>query len=213
MRFGGIVLCGGASKRMGSPKAWLSFGSETLVARVVRTLSDVVQPVVVVAAVEQPLPQFPKDVVVAYDRTPDCGPLEGIAAGLDAIADRTDAAFVCGCDAALLCEEVVRHLCRLLGEFDGVVPVIEGHRQTLAAVYHSRVLRTIESLLAAGERKTYRLLDRISTRFVQENELLAVDSGLKSFRTMNTPQEYLAALALAGFTPPADAQLQRLFGV
>ena len=72
-----------------------------------RTLSDVVQPIVVVAAVEQPLPQFRKDVAVAYDRTPDCGPLKGIAAGLDVLADRADAAFVCGA----MRRSCVRKLC------------------------------------------------------------------------------------------------------
>ncbi len=47
---GGIVLCGGQSKRMGRPKAWLPFGGETMLERVVRLLSEVVHPIVVVAA-------------------------------------------------------------------------------------------------------------------------------------------------------------------
>ena len=49
-RFGGIVLCGGKSERMGRPKLLLPFGDETMLARVVRIVGQVVSPVVVVAA-------------------------------------------------------------------------------------------------------------------------------------------------------------------
>ena len=43
MRVGGIVLCGGRSSRMGSPKAWLPFGGEPMLARVVRVVCEAVQ--------------------------------------------------------------------------------------------------------------------------------------------------------------------------
>ena len=36
MDLGAIVLCGGRSRRMGGPKAWLPFGPERLLQRVVR---------------------------------------------------------------------------------------------------------------------------------------------------------------------------------
>ncbi|MCA9117229.1 MAG: NTP transferase domain-containing protein, partial [Planctomycetaceae bacterium] len=55
-RVAGIVLCGGRSSRMGQPKHLLPFGDETMLQRVVRTLSAVVSPVVVVAARGQQLP-------------------------------------------------------------------------------------------------------------------------------------------------------------
>ena len=50
--FGGIVLCGGKSTRMGRPKLSLPFGDETMLSRVVRIVSQVVSPVVVVASVD-----------------------------------------------------------------------------------------------------------------------------------------------------------------
>jgi molybdenum cofactor guanylyltransferase len=56
--YGGIVLCGGRSTRMGSSKALLPFGPETMLQRVVRLLSSVVSPIVVVAAVNQELPEL-----------------------------------------------------------------------------------------------------------------------------------------------------------
>ena len=60
----GIVLCGGASRRMGTSKAWLEFDGETLLQRIVRVLSTMVRPLVVAAAVNQELPRLPADVLI-----------------------------------------------------------------------------------------------------------------------------------------------------
>ena len=49
-RVAGVVLCGGQSSRMGRPKAWLPITGELMLPRVVRLVSEVVSPVVVVAA-------------------------------------------------------------------------------------------------------------------------------------------------------------------
>ena len=44
---------------MGLPKAWLPFGDETMLQRVVRIVATVANPVVVVAAENQELPELP----------------------------------------------------------------------------------------------------------------------------------------------------------
>ena len=75
MRTGGIVLCGGQSRRMGRPKAWLPFGPERLLQRVVRLVSTAADPVAVVAAPGQDLPELPRSVVVARDPVSGRGPL------------------------------------------------------------------------------------------------------------------------------------------
>ena len=68
IRIGGIVLCGGHSKRMGQSKAWLPFGKERMLQRVVRILGAVVQPVIVVAAPNQDLPGLSTTVSVVARR-------------------------------------------------------------------------------------------------------------------------------------------------
>src|SRR5688500_17537844 len=115
MQFGGVIVCGGESRRMGTPKPWLPFGAQTLLARVVQTLGEVVAPTVVVGGVGQELPPIPDKTVFAQDRMPGRGPMEGIAVGLAVLADRADAAFLCSCDAGLLSPAVVGELCDLLG--------------------------------------------------------------------------------------------------
>lgn len=66
-QIGGIILCGGQSSRMGQPKAWLPIGGEVFLQRVVRVLSEVVSPIVVVAAAGQDLPELPAEIVIARD--------------------------------------------------------------------------------------------------------------------------------------------------
>ena len=85
MTAGGIVLCGGRSTRMGSSKALLEFGAETMLQRVVRLLGGVVSPLVVVAAPGQELPALPASVTVTRDEREGRGPLEGLRAVLKAV--------------------------------------------------------------------------------------------------------------------------------
>lgn len=201
MQLGGVILCGGQSKRMGTPKPWLPFGEQPLLARVAQILSPVVEPIAVVAAVGQDLPPLAAGIAVSRDRVPDRGPLEGIAVGLAALAEHAEAAFLCSCDAALLTPAVVRRLCEMMADYDAVVPIVGGRRQTLTSVCRTSALSTIESMLAAGEQKTHLLFDRLRTRFVEEAEFRAIDPELMSVRAVNTREEYLAALEAAGLSP------------
>src|SRR5215213_4616179 len=107
---GGIVLCGGRSSRMGRQKAWLPFGDEVLLQRVVRVLREVVEPVVVVAAPDQDLPPLPAGVLVARDDREYLGPLNGLAAGLAALGSRAGAAYLSSCDVPFLLPGFVRRV-------------------------------------------------------------------------------------------------------
>jgi molybdopterin-guanine dinucleotide biosynthesis protein A len=95
-RHGAIVLCGGQSRRMARDKAWLPFGDETLLARVVRIVSQCVPlgNVVVVAGMEQELPAIPKELRVVRDMAPGRGPLPALLAGLLDLPAEVEAAFV-----------------------------------------------------------------------------------------------------------------------
>src|SRR5882724_6787502 len=97
MNVGGIVLCGGQSKRMGRPKAWLPFAGELMLPRVVRLLGEAVNPVVVVAAPEQDVPPLPPRVPIVRDAEMGRGPLQGLAAGLDSIRGKAEAAYLSSC--------------------------------------------------------------------------------------------------------------------
>jgi molybdopterin-guanine dinucleotide biosynthesis protein A len=194
VRVGGIVLCGGKSSRMGRPKAWLPVGGEVMLQRVVRILRDAVSPVLVVAAPRQELPPLPAEVVVIRDKIADRGPLQGFAAGLEALDGWADAVYLSGCDAPLLKPAFIRRMADLLGADAACVPLIAGRAQFFAGVYRVSVLETVRHLLAADRRSMTGVLVLVSGRLVPAAELVDVDPDLDSLRNVNTPEAYAAAL-------------------
>jgi molybdopterin-guanine dinucleotide biosynthesis protein A len=194
MNVGGIVVCGGQSKRMGRPKAWLPFAGEIMLPRVLRLLGEVVHPLVVVAAPGQDLPPLPSDVVVVRDEEKGRGPLQGLAAGLKALDGRADAAYASSCDVPFLRPAFVRHLIDLLGDKLICVPHVAGYHHPLAAVYRLEVGAAVERLLAEDRLRPVFLFDLMPTRVVEAAELADVDPAFQTLRNLNTPEQYEAAL-------------------
>ena len=198
MNAGGIVLCGGRSTRMGSPKALLPFGAETMLQRVVRLLATVVSPIVVVAAPQQSLPDLPADVLVTRDEQEGRGPLEGLRAGLKALPGTVEMAYVTSCDVPLLVPGFVRHMIDLVTDHDIAVMEIEGFPHPLSAVYRRNTLPHVEALLAHDRLRPVFLFEAVRTRRVQAAEMTSVDPELLTLRNLNTREDYLEALSSAG---------------
>jgi molybdenum cofactor guanylyltransferase len=194
---GGIVLCGGKSTRMGSPKALLPFGSETMLQRVVRLLGEVVEPIVVVAAADQNLPLLPSDVIVTRDEREARGPLEGLRAGLKALPPSIDSAYVTSCDVPLLVPDFVRQMIDLARDHDIAVMEIDGFTHPLSAVYRRATLPFVEDLLARDRLRPAFLFEAVNTRRVRPQEMTA-DPELRTLRNLNTRDDYERALADAG---------------
>jgi molybdenum cofactor guanylyltransferase len=204
-RRGGIVLCGGKSTRMGSSKALLPFGPETMLQRVVRLLGDVVSPtgeivspMVVVAAVDQELPPLPHDVIVTRDERESRGPLEGLRAGLKALPPDVDAAYVTSCDVPLLVPGFVSQMFDLARGYDVAVMEIDGFTHPLSAVYRRATQSFIDDLLARDRLRPVFLFEAVRTRRVRPEEMTA-DPELRTLRNLNTREDYERALTDAGF--------------
>lgn len=121
----GVVLCGGKSRRMGEEKYRLVVLGETLLQRICRIVQPEVSRILIVAAVDQQIPQSESNIEVLRDEIRDAGPLAGIAQALTYLQTTEDApaaAFVTSCDVPLLKPELIRLLRnQLTEEFDAVV--------------------------------------------------------------------------------------------
>jgi molybdopterin-guanine dinucleotide biosynthesis protein A len=197
----GIVLCGGQSTRMGRPKAWLPFGPEVMLQRVVRILSQVVSPIVVVAAVEQQVPDLPQGVEIVRDEHEALGPLAGLAAGLGALEGRAAAAYASSCDVPLLSAAFVEQVVAALGDYDLAIPRDGEYLHPLAAVYMTRLAARARELVLANRLRPVFLLEQARAREIDVSELRRVDPDLRSLRNINTPSDYAAALCDAGISP------------
>lgn len=186
---------------MGVAKATLPFGAETMLQRVVRILGTVVSPIIVVAARDQLLPPLPDEVGITRDEREAKGPLEGIRAGLSALPESIDAAYITSCDVPLLVPAFVERMINLMGDHDIAVMEIDGFPHPLSAIYGRNTLSHVESLLAADRLRPVFLFDAVRTRRVKPQEMTVVDPELRTLRNLNTPAEYRAALADAGIPP------------
>jgi molybdenum cofactor guanylyltransferase len=185
-----IVLAGGRSMRMGTPKALLSFDEEPLIVHIVRRLEPLFGEIIVVAAPGQELPSMPVTLVrddVAYQ-----GPVGGICYGLRAAS--TDLAFVTSCDSPLLQPRLVSYLLSVSAGWDATVTRWEGRLQPLVGCYRRTIVPLLAAQLETGELRLSAVLERVPTRTVEEDEIRAVDRDGASFVNLNTPEDYADAL-------------------
>ena len=184
-----IILAGGDSQRMGSDKAELKLGEQTLLQRVAATMRQVFPSVIV--SVRQPrsgiaLPQV-------CDEPDVGGPLAGVLAALAAV--RTPWIFVVACDMPFVTPALVELLGRYRAGYQAVVPVVQGHPQTLAAYYADSCLDAMRAQPAAGANRSLRaVLGSLQVRYVGEAELVQADPGLRSFFDLDTPQDVAVAI-------------------
>jgi len=197
MMAGGIVLCGGKSSRMGTSKALLPFGPETMLQRVIRLLGGVVAPIVAVAAIDQELPALPAGVLVVRDEREGRGPLQGLAAGLKGLPDDVEAAYVTSCDVPLLVPAFVTQMLALADGYDVALMEIDGFAHPLSAVYRRDVLPHVETLLSQDRLRPAFLFEIVKTRRIAPAEMTA-DPDRLTLRNLNTREDYEQALALAG---------------
>jgi molybdopterin-guanine dinucleotide biosynthesis protein A len=179
---------------MGTSKALLPFGPETMLQRVVRLLGEIVAPIVVVAAADQELPPLPAEVIVTRDEREGRGPLEGLRAGLKALPADVEYAYVTSCDVPLLVPGFVRQMLDLGSGHDIAVMETDGFAHPLSAMYRRSVLPRIEELLAGDRPRPAFLFDAVKTRRVRPDEMTA-DPDLRTLRNLNTREDYAQALA------------------
>ena len=110
----GIVLAGGASRRMGRDKAFLDLGGRPLIARVIERLASVCAEVLVVAGDVEPYGEL--GVRLVEDRFRGVGVLGGLHAGLEAAAHELTLAV--GCDMPFLRPDLLRAFARWADGFD-----------------------------------------------------------------------------------------------
>ncbi len=189
----GIVLAGGRSRRLGTDKALVRVGGIRLIDRVLATLRQLTDDVVVVGG--DPATCARPGVPVIPDRWPGMGPLGGIHSGLEAV--RYGHALVVGCDMPFLDLRLLRYMILLSPGYDVVIPNLDGALEPLHAIYSKATLGPIEGLLRAGDLRIVHFLGRVRVRYVERAEVEVFDPRGLSFFNVNTPEELEQAEALA----------------
>jgi molybdopterin-guanine dinucleotide biosynthesis protein A len=191
---------------MGRPKANLEWHGSTLLHRVTGIVGRAVDgPVVVVRAPDQELPELPPGVRVVDDAAEGRGPLQGLAAGLAAVADEFELAYVSSTDVPLLHPAFVTAVVRAAAgaDVDVALPVVHGFRHPLAAAYRTSLVDSVERLIAEDRMRPAFLFEQCRVRELSEEDLLRdrelaeADPELLSVLNVNEPDDYERARARA----------------
>ncbi|MCP4172511.1 MAG: molybdenum cofactor guanylyltransferase [Fuerstiella sp.] len=197
-----IVLCGGKSLRMGTDKALVRLGGETLLQRCCRLISKSADPVVVVSSPSQVLPELAQRILVTEDHLPGEGPLTGLLAGLRQIRRRVPFGdfpiWVGSCDAPFVNVGVINAMVWKLGEFDAVAVRHRGRINPHSAVYRLSVIETVERVVMSGERRATAILDHLSLKTVESTVLHEIDPDLAFLCNLNTAEDLERARARLG---------------
>ena len=183
------VLAGGASRRMGRPKAALPYGAGTLLQFQTTRLSKIFEEVYVVAKEPPAFPAGPAGILL--DGAPDHAAIHGL---LRAIEEAQDCIFILGVDMPALPEPLIREIARRGGasEAAAVLPRAGGRLQPLAGVWRRAVLPAAEKRLAAGELSLHGLAEIVGAEIVEDDEWRAFDPSGNAFENLNTLERYAA---------------------
>jgi molybdopterin-guanine dinucleotide biosynthesis protein A len=182
----GLLLTGGASRRMGTDKALIEVGGRRLVDRAAATLAAVAGPVVEVGPGWSVLPAVRED-------PPGSGPLAALAAGAAALreAGHDGPVLVLAVDMPRVGEALLRLLAGRPGPATAV-PRAGGHPQPMCARYGPDVLAAVDERLAAGGRSLRDLLETLApggaVGWVEPEEWEPV-AGPEAFSDVDTPED------------------------
>jgi molybdopterin-guanine dinucleotide biosynthesis protein A len=187
----GALLLGGASQRMGEDKAQRAFAGAAAATRASRLLASLFEEVVLVGG------DAPADAIGR--RVPDvAGPpsaLRGLVGALAATA--AERVLVIATDLPLLGPELVLGLVAW-PEADVVVPRRDGRIEPLCALWRREpALAVARAQLAADRLALHELVAKLDARFLEGDDLRAIDPDDTALANANTPEEWARLEALA----------------
>jgi len=184
----GIVLAGGASKRLGyKNKALLKIGDKSVIERVIDALCKVTENILLITNSLEELKHL--GLPMFGDILPGSGSLGGIYTGLK--VSKTHHNLVVACDMPFIRPHLLAFLIHHRKNYDVVIPVTpDGHHPT-CAIYSRNCIGPIETQIKTGNL-------RIAEFFlhVKVNRIDFSDSNM--FFNINTIEDYLKALSIAG---------------
>jgi FdhD protein len=198
----GVVLAGGASRRMGRDKALLAIGDASLAAGAARRLAEVCAEVAVADRGRGLVPGF-----ASLPDGPGAGPAAGILGAAAAYPGRPLLVLACdlpGVPAALLAELARSVRCDL------AVPRWRRGVEPLCALYAPAALSALGEQIARGLQAPHRLAEdgRLAVHYLEGERLARFGPPEEVFLNLNTPQDVERYTSIASGTSPQRPQGQ-----
>lgn len=177
---------------MGDDKAFLELHGKTLLHRALELAGSVAEHVAIVGSPDK----FSSFGSVVADLYADRGPLAGLYSAI--ASTQTELNLILAVDLPLLTPDFLQQL-RSLAERESalaVVPRVGGRFQPLCAFYRKPIADEAQHLLLAGMNKLEVLLETITPRVVEEDEVQRLGGTPEMFLNVNNPEDFRHAMHL-----------------
>jgi molybdopterin-guanine dinucleotide biosynthesis protein A len=185
----GVILAGGVSRRFkGVTKSNIIINGKTIISRIVDTLSDIFDEIIIVTNTPEEFTEYCNFKIVG-DQFLRAGPLGGIHAAFK--ASSKEALFVVAGDMPLLDKKFIisqidyynRNMC------DVLIPRINQNIEPLHAIYNISLIKTLEEYLSGDNdyavRKFFKM---VNVRYLQLEES---EETKNAFTNINSPSDIL----------------------
>ncbi|WP_082451996.1 molybdenum cofactor guanylyltransferase [Paenibacillus ihuae] len=208
-QYTGILLTGGASRRMGRDKALLELDGRPVIARLADELSSLAGSTVIACGPRERREYSFLGLPQIADEYQGCGPLAGLHAALTHSQNEWN--LVAACDLPFASAEFLQYILRYHAQAysqgsatagghgaDAAVAVsCQGRVQPLLGLYHKRALPALKAALSAGNFKVMDFLETLDVLYVPESGFSSFPPAPSPLYNMNTPEDYAAAALLA----------------
>ena len=180
-----VILVGGEARRAnGQEKYFFTYEGKTFIERLIESLSQVVDEIILVARDPEQCKRFNaiKGVRCITDIRTGTGPIGGLHAGT--LAALGDVIFVSACDMPCVDPRVIAHLFNRLDNYDAAIPSWNPDMlEPLHAVYRKTALMGYLENHASYSLRT--MVRGLNTLYVPIDEIRAIDHELSTFTNIN----------------------------
>lgn len=189
----GIILSGGKSSRMGTDKALLKLGDESIIERMTKLMKSIFNEVFIVTNTPDAY-RFLR-VPLYEDIHKHKGPLSGIHSGL--VHSSTNKNFFISCDLPLVSVDLIKYMIDFKSDKLIKYCNASGRHHYLAGIYSKELLPEIERIFASvtnsAEKKDQHfsirnLLENIESEIIQIENLSFYNDEL--FFNLNTQEDF-----------------------
>ena len=183
----GVILTGGTNKRFGGiTKSNVVVGGKTIISRMISTISDMFDEIIIVTNKPEEFREFIQYIIVE-DQYLKAGPLGGIHAALNASSE--DAIFVFAGDMPFLDKEIISDQINEFNkrEYDVFIPKVDQFIEPLHGIYRRSVLNDLERFLSEGRNRAVR--DFLSEENVGYLQIPNTEKTELAFSNINSPSD------------------------
>jgi molybdopterin-guanine dinucleotide biosynthesis protein A len=187
IKISGAILAGGDNKRFGGiPKSNIFINGEKIISRIVRTLSDIFEELIIVTNTPSDFREYSR-LIIVKDHFLKAGPLGGIHSALKASSG--DAVFVIAGDMPFPDKKIITQMNDRYkhSDYDIFIPRINGLIEPLHAIYNTSLLPDLEQFISTNKSRAIR--DFVNSRKAGYLEMEPSESSKKAFTNINSQSD------------------------